>query len=630
MAGTRRASTNAAVAAIVVAVLLLLAACWTLRQRGPTYSAGDQALLEIYTLHAARHALAVGPYSRFFWNHPGPSLFYSFVPGYLLSGDRQDGLFVTTLFTNIAAIAVAVLYLRRFDGGSFAAAFVWWLVVLFVIHPLVGGRDLGDLLSSSWNPHAPMLPLALLVVLAAALATGSRAVIPGTIAVASFVTQAHVGLVPVSTTIVGASLALCMLARSAVSSARDVSRVPIWAVILDAVAGLYLLLLAWITLLGGFDVRVFGHTVRVNSADRLLMFAVIILALRHAGARQHPRLSGLLNVVRQSALVKLMARQPTDRSRSMISSGVVLLGFWGLTVGSEVIHFGHGNLVQLVRFMGEFRAPQLRDGFAAVAHYLAGPLLPALEMAVGGRVVTSAWAAPGVVAIATTELLLVGIVVCRAVRNGQAFRAAFGLICLLASASACWSAARIHGDLHDHLTFWIVILGVMNLTLVTTVALDWVMAHGGFDRVITPAAFAALTWGGVLGLTVVGTVHLAQRDQRGQVSSEIDAVRQFVAATRTDPEARRAWTEPVRIDMGSDAWSVGAGVLLELYKARAPVTVVERWSAIFGPPLKPNAGAQLDLIVADEDMRRELTSDRSIREVARSGRLTLLMRRAGR
>ena len=52
----------------------------------------DMALLELYTRHAAQNDLLVGPYSRFFWHHPGPAMFYLFRPLYELSGERYESI----------------------------------------------------------------------------------------------------------------------------------------------------------------------------------------------------------------------------------------------------------------------------------------------------------------------------------------------------------------------------------------------------------------------------------------------------------------------------------------------------------------------------------------------------------
>jgi hypothetical protein len=51
----------------------------------PTYSSGDGALLDLYTLYSSRGVWSLGPYSRFGWNHPGPLFFYCIVPFYLAS-----------------------------------------------------------------------------------------------------------------------------------------------------------------------------------------------------------------------------------------------------------------------------------------------------------------------------------------------------------------------------------------------------------------------------------------------------------------------------------------------------------------------------------------------------------------
>ena len=101
---------------IAAAVALLLVGAWSLRLRPHTYSVGDEALLEIYTLHAANGTLRVGPYSRFTWNHPGPTYFYLLAPTYALSGYREDGLYLGVLAINVTLLAVLITF--AFRGGG--------------------------------------------------------------------------------------------------------------------------------------------------------------------------------------------------------------------------------------------------------------------------------------------------------------------------------------------------------------------------------------------------------------------------------------------------------------------------------------------------------------------------------
>jgi hypothetical protein len=51
------------------------AVAMTLRGRPETYPAGDLAVAELYVVHTLRTAWPLGPYSQFYWHHPGPLMF---------------------------------------------------------------------------------------------------------------------------------------------------------------------------------------------------------------------------------------------------------------------------------------------------------------------------------------------------------------------------------------------------------------------------------------------------------------------------------------------------------------------------------------------------------------------------
>ena len=180
---------------LVLAVMLLLLAT-SLRSTPHTYPVGDKALLETYTLHAANGDLLVGAYSRFRWNHPGPMYFYALAPLYVLSGGREYRLDWTVLIINILSTLALVAVMVRYGGWWFGVGTMVALSVYF-FRPSPGTyTGFGDLLSSPWNPHVPMLPLALLMALCAGLASGRVGALPGVVLGASFVSQTHIAMAP--------------------------------------------------------------------------------------------------------------------------------------------------------------------------------------------------------------------------------------------------------------------------------------------------------------------------------------------------------------------------------------------------------------------------------------------------
>ena len=72
---TRRSVAERASLALAFAIPLLMLGLglWTGAFDHPQK---DTALAELYTRHAARGDLLLGPYSRFGWHHPGPLLYY--------------------------------------------------------------------------------------------------------------------------------------------------------------------------------------------------------------------------------------------------------------------------------------------------------------------------------------------------------------------------------------------------------------------------------------------------------------------------------------------------------------------------------------------------------------------------
>ena len=184
------------IGAVVGSALLLSVLVTSLASTPQTYPVGDKALLETYTLHAAHGSLRVGAYSRFLWNHPGPVYFYALAPLYVLTGGREFSLDWTALLINLVSAFAIVALAARYGGWPFGVGMIAALSIYF-FRPGPGlYAGFGSLLSSPWNPHIPMLPLALLLVLCASLASGRLWALPGVALVSSFIIQTHVGMGP--------------------------------------------------------------------------------------------------------------------------------------------------------------------------------------------------------------------------------------------------------------------------------------------------------------------------------------------------------------------------------------------------------------------------------------------------
>jgi len=617
-----------ACAAAICVALAILTSSWLLRTRPPTVSVGDEALLEIYTLHAAQGSLRVGAYSRFLWNHPGPSLFYLFAPGYALSGYREDSLFATTLIWNLTALGALLLCLRKYGGAGLACAAAAWFAVL-AFHPAgPQGWDFGDWLASSWNPHAPMLPLALLMALAAALGADAIGMLPALIAVASFVAQAHLGLAPISVVVAGVSVTMFVLAHMKRWQPRASSApVPRWARTLDGIAAFYGALLAWVLVVGGFDAHVGGMAITVNSPTRLATNLAILLAVRHVGSREHPVFRKLADRLLRVRWLASGGPLPANTRQCVVGAALLFLVFWSLPLAQEFAGPGPGNLTQLLRFAGGTGGHNFGAGFAAFTYYLPGVVWRGLEVAAAGRTISSTNIAWPAVMMTVVQLVLLGAMLRWAIVRGRRFHIALCTVCLVASATALWSVQRVQGDLYDHLAFWIVIVGTMNLTTITGVVAEWIWErYASVRQWFRPGMALPVLLLCVSAIGVHGADHLLAGHQQARYAAEAADVRTLLRALRDTLNEKGLSEQPLMIDSGQDAWSVTAGFVLELYKSGTPVTVAQRWAAIYGEPLAPSGREAVEVVLADQDLAKTLASDEAYQLVSRTRKIDMYIR----
>jgi hypothetical protein len=189
------------VALVAVAAPLLITAVAIARQRPDAMSDGDQAADELALMRATHLAQLVGNYSRYEWNHPGPSWFYALDPIYVWLGSQTWSVTVAVLCLHavIAGLIVALLWRR---AGAVVALLTAGLLLLYV-------RTLGaDVFRVFWPPYALMLPMILLFGLAAAGAAGSMPALAAAFVVGSFVAQLHVGTVPIVLAVLGSMVAV--------------------------------------------------------------------------------------------------------------------------------------------------------------------------------------------------------------------------------------------------------------------------------------------------------------------------------------------------------------------------------------------------------------------------------------
>ena len=192
---------------------------------------GDGALEELATRDVWRWHQLLGPYSRFGWHHPGPALFYWLALPDRLLGSGGPGTEIGIILLNGAAAAAIVVLLGRRWGHWLA---VWAAGCVLLLHLILGGAIWRD----TWNPFAVIMPMTLMVVLAADGATGAVASWCWALVAGSFAVQTHISTGAVVVVVLAASLGgLVWMWRTR----RGVQWAAWWAS-----AGLALAILMWI------------------------------------------------------------------------------------------------------------------------------------------------------------------------------------------------------------------------------------------------------------------------------------------------------------------------------------------------------------------------------------------------
>jgi hypothetical protein len=563
--------------------------------------------------------------------------FYLLAPGYVLSGHREESPLITALTLNLLSIAAMLFVARRYGGPALCYALMTCLALLYFRVSPGPGWDFGDLLSNSWNPLAPMLPFALLLLLSAALGAGHLHVLPAIAVVASFVVQTHVAFLPAAAAVVLPAVAMYAIAHlPAQVVVQPVARGLVWVRVLDGLVAVCAVLVVWVLLFGGFDLSIAGRLVTVHALDRLCGYAIVLMVMRHVISRRHPVLARIAHRLVQRAAEHsaggatwLATRPLPANGRAMlVGTAAVLALLWLPPLIEQAVHWP-GNVSRIARSITEGSALNVTAGLAAFSAELIGVLRPSLRVAADGEIFTSASLAVSTVAIATIQLVLVALCAMWAWPRGRRFLALLGGLCLTAAAAAFWGMVRAKGELFDHLAFWIVMIGVVSLSAIastlaiaigTRVRLSWPWAtrHAGTAAAILVAAFA-----------VEGAYHVAARHQQTTFPVERAAARDLYAAVDADLRAHGLSKGLVRVDLAQDAWLVTAGVVLDLYKAGRPLVMDERWAALFALPVDdwPTSRAAVHLAFADATDALRLDSDRRFRLIASHGRVSAYIAR---
>ncbi len=187
----RRRTRGQVVAAVALTLVALAPIIAVLIQRwGRVYvPVGDQAILDLRVRDVwtfSSDTPLTGPYSRFGWNHPGPTMYYLLA---LFSGLARQQAWAS-LVGNVLLQGVAVVWTARLSwkhGGL--RWMVPWLAVITLSYWATGPWIFQQL----WNPYLPYPFFTLLLLQAWLVGSGEGRRLVGMAFVASFLIQTHVG-----------------------------------------------------------------------------------------------------------------------------------------------------------------------------------------------------------------------------------------------------------------------------------------------------------------------------------------------------------------------------------------------------------------------------------------------------
>ena len=409
----------------------------------------------------------------------------------------------------------------------------------------------GNLLSSPWNAHVPMLPLALLLVLSAGLASGRVTVLPAVVLVASFISQTHIGMAP------------CVVAVVAVAAFSSVAM---------------------------YKRRTAEHlapgVVPGQSAEFWIFAAIWLFAL-----------------------------------------------LWFLPLAEQLRSGQDGNLAAILRtFSSDSRrpTPSLTAAFSALSYAFSAAIWPGARLARGGPVLSTPEFELAAGIWALLQLALLAAAGVWAVWKRRIFPAALCVICLVASGVAFWSITQIRGGLGNYLAFWISIVSAVNLAAIIGVLLSVAGEAHRFRRFRIPSIAGKVAIGGFCCLLVVHGVSTVKEDHHLTLEGEGRFERQREASRSLhlllEDELRRHGNSRPLIRMRTTTWGAAAGVILQRYKAGAPVAVEDRRMFMFTDVFAATGEEDVEFLFTDVPLQDDLRDSPRYRLVAQRGATLLYTR----
>lgn len=224
-------------ASFLIFALPLLYMCFVVLSQGvpDMPNAGDSALLELSTRNLFSRHILLGPYSRFFFFHPGPLYFFVRFPLYILSGCRTSSFLITTSLLVMASVLGAWHMVRKRLGGT--AALLFSVCIAFYLLQADKAVWLSD-----WNPYVITFPVLLFSVSAAAFAARFKGAFWMMVLSGSFVAQTHLAGIPALATAFAVGL-LCMVYQWMITLRKSSAPPIVWK---QYLLGMVLLVMLWL------------------------------------------------------------------------------------------------------------------------------------------------------------------------------------------------------------------------------------------------------------------------------------------------------------------------------------------------------------------------------------------------
>jgi hypothetical protein len=295
-------------------------------------------------------------------------------------------------------------------------------------------------------------------------------------------------------------------------------------------------------------------------------------------AQSHVGLVPLVLVLSTAALAAVaVTRRDDEPMVPLLNTCAWLLALlWLLPVVEQLSHT-RGNLAHLWTFFTSGGAtPSYWTALAAWSYALVGPLRPDLYLPYGGHFEFThlAWAIP----VAIAEVTALAVTGTLAYRGRRRFDASMAGTAILASVVSFWSITRIRGDILDHEIFWIVPLGVLNLSIVAAAVLRGIGARWPRTQLTGGRAVTA-----ICVVLVLASVHDGLGDLDRLVAFENGMRRKDadISATYDSIVAYLGAHEVRKPLFKIEQWDTAAAVLARLNRSGRPFAVEDKSLHIF-------------------------------------------------